>query len=615
MNKLNSACRAPASFPHALPRHAAALAALVATLLAPAGTRAESPPAVQMEKSAYVAMIAADQQRDAGHVATAVAGYTEAARLFRELKSAHPDYNASNVEYRLDYCDRQVGRLPTSTPAPASPGTPSRESTDPAAGVRPNESADTLGSLREEVRRLQAEQAKSQARDKEYADLRDRMARLQSAARELRDRATRNETDLAEARVSAQKDREARDRALADVESLKKASADLLAESAATEQALAEARSALEAERAAAAEKARQSQSSESTEKLKKDLVAAQAESTQRALQLTEAQAALEKSQKTLVETQSALASGNAAAAEAKAQFAQCSEAADKAQKEIQRLIEESQKSRETLKKSESDLEQLRAELAGVRKELEKAVRQVESLTDEKAQQDIVMGGLRDELEQAGRRSGELEKELQSWEERARAAMAESQAWRERQAAADQAAAQAREEASKSAAQVSELEEKIADVTRMVGRMEEEAPAGPAPAVVTEPEPAPEAAAPTAPADIESEHASAREQMRNSDFAGAHARLNELLKQQPENPAILSDAAQCAYRLGLTDDAIEHYKRLLQLQPDHARANFNLAVLYTKTMPPRLDVSRSHYDRARALGEPRDETLERQLDR
>lgn len=641
MNKLNDACRIPSKPAIGLRRYSAALAALALVMWAPGAAPAQSPTAAQMEKNAYVAMLAADSQRDRGDTVSAAAGYEKAARMFQELQSAHPDYNESNIRFRLDYCLRQKESLPPSSPAsPAAPPVPPNEAKSAAS---PDDGADALRSLREEVHRLQSEQEKSLARDKEYADLRDRMTRLQSAARELRDRAARTETELAEARLSAQKDRDARDQMAGELQAMKRASARLLSESAAMETALAESKAALESERTAAAEsKAQHAQSAEATQRAQSELQKAAAE--------------YEKSQESIQRLQQELAEArnHAMELEKSAQKADSTEGQDK---EINRLKKEleaaqadagqkgnllaeaqaaieagkaaaektagEQRAREDaaqamLKKSESELENIRSELAGVRQELEKATQQIESLATEKTQQEATIQGLRDELEQAGLRAGELDKELQAWQERARTALAEGQTLRDARAAAEQAAAQAREEAAKSASRIAELESRMAGALPAAGPGGTPAapPEAPATAAAEPAAPAaPETPSPEVNAEIESQCAAAREMMRTSDFAGAHTLLGELMKQYPDHVAVLSDAARCAYRMGLIEEAISIYKRLLAIQPDHARANFNLAVLYAKCQPPRLDLSRAHYDRARALGEPRDETLEQQLDR
>lgn len=96
---------------------------------------------------------------------------------------------------------------------------------------------------------------------------------------------------------------------------------------------------------------------------------------------------------------------------------------------------------------------------------------------------------------------------------------------------------------------------------------------------------------------------------------GAHSLLLGAVGRAPDHVGALEDLAQAAYRLGRAEEAIGYYERVLTIEPGRGRAHFNLAVLRATTRPPQLDAARRHYETAQSLGEPRDETLERQLAR
>lgn len=54
-------------------------------------------------------------------------------------------------------------------------------------------------------------------------------------------------------------------------------------------------------------------------------------------------------------------------------------------------------------------------------------------------------------------------------------------------------------------------------------------------------------------------------------------------------------------------------RRALELRPDYVDAHVNLALLYSRQEPPRLELARFHYRKARALGAPADVALEARL--
>ena len=57
----------------------------------------------------------------------------------------------------------------------------------------------------------------------------------------------------------------------------------------------------------------------------------------------------------------------------------------------------------------------------------------------------------------------------------------------------------------------------------------------------------------------------------------------------------------------------QELRRAVELDPDYADANFNLAVLYLRRTPPLVELAHRHYQRALDLGTARDPLIEGQL--
>jgi tetratricopeptide (TPR) repeat protein len=68
-----------------------------------------------------------------------------------------------------------------------------------------------------------------------------------------------------------------------------------------------------------------------------------------------------------------------------------------------------------------------------------------------------------------------------------------------------------------------------------------------------------------------------------------------------------------AKNLGWKDTALIELQRAVELRPEYGLAHFNLATLYLEETPPSLGLARRHYDQAIALGEAKDELIERKL--
>jgi len=55
-------------------------------------------------------------------------------------------------------------------------------------------------------------------------------------------------------------------------------------------------------------------------------------------------------------------------------------------------------------------------------------------------------------------------------------------------------------------------------------------------------------------------------------------------------------------------------RKAIQLEPNHASAHHNLAVIYLTQKPPLVELAKWHYQKALAAGHPRNADLEKLLD-
>jgi hypothetical protein len=87
----------------------ALICALGMTLLAPV-TVAEDE---SLKDQAFKALVQADRDAKAGDQAKAIAGYTEALRLYQELCEKHPEEKTTLIEYRMRYCEKKIEEAKT----------------------------------------------------------------------------------------------------------------------------------------------------------------------------------------------------------------------------------------------------------------------------------------------------------------------------------------------------------------------------------------------------------------------------------------------------------------------------------------------------------------------
>jgi tetratricopeptide (TPR) repeat protein len=83
--------------------------------------------------------------------------------------------------------------------------------------------------------------------------------------------------------------------------------------------------------------------------------------------------------------------------------------------------------------------------------------------------------------------------------------------------------------------------------------------------------------------------------------------------EEPIDPRAHNLLAIEAKNLGWRDTALQELQRALDLKPDYGLAHFNLATMYLDQTPPAILLAKRHYEQAMALGEPKDEVLERKL--
>lgn len=93
----------------------------------------------------------------------------------------------------------------------------------------------------------------------------------------------------------------------------------------------------------------------------------------------------------------------------------------------------------------------------------------------------------------------------------------------------------------------------------------------------------------------------------------AIADLMQATLRDDSNPRAHNYLGIAAGRKGWNEVSEKELRRAVELDPDYADANFNLAVLYLRRTPPLFEMARRHYQRALDLGSPHDAALEARL--
>jgi len=100
------------------------------------------------------------------------------------------------------------------------------------------------------------------------------------------------------------------------------------------------------------------------------------------------------------------------------------------------------------------------------------------------------------------------------------------------------------------------------------------------------------------------------EEKRNDE---AFAALVQAALYDDHNPRTHNYLGIAAGRKGWNEVSEDELRRAIDLDPEYADANFNLAVLYLRRTPPLIELGRRHYQQALDLGSPKDPVIEAQL--
>ena len=100
---------------------------------------------------------------------------------------------------------------------------------------------------------------------------------------------------------------------------------------------------------------------------------------------------------------------------------------------------------------------------------------------------------------------------------------------------------------------------------------------------------------------------------RLKDFDKVIATLNLILEIDPQNAVAHHDMGVVLGKTGKLKESEEYFIRSIALDPNYTKAHLTLASLYMDQKPPALDLARSNYEKAKALGAEPDLLLERRL--
>jgi tetratricopeptide (TPR) repeat protein len=91
--------------------------------------------------------------------------------------------------------------------------------------------------------------------------------------------------------------------------------------------------------------------------------------------------------------------------------------------------------------------------------------------------------------------------------------------------------------------------------------------------------------------------------------------LSRAIEAEPKNAEAENYLGIALSEKGLRGPAENALRKAIELNPNYAVAHHNLAVVYASEQPPFLELARFHYNKARDLGHPADEVLEKMLNK
>jgi len=100
---------------------------------------------------------------------------------------------------------------------------------------------------------------------------------------------------------------------------------------------------------------------------------------------------------------------------------------------------------------------------------------------------------------------------------------------------------------------------------------------------------------------------------RRDKFTEAMASFEKSLSINPKQARARHYLGVISSKLGVTERAEREFKNALAIDPGYGDADFNLAVLYATSKPPKFDEARKHYDEAIKKGVKADPNLEKLL--
>ena len=101
--------------------------------------------------------------------------------------------------------------------------------------------------------------------------------------------------------------------------------------------------------------------------------------------------------------------------------------------------------------------------------------------------------------------------------------------------------------------------------------------------------------------------------IERGDTYQAISALSRAIHEDPEDARAHNYLAIAVKNLGWLDAAEAELQKAIAVKPDYGVAHFNLALMSLERRPPSIEMAKRHYEKARALGVEKDDTVERRL--